>query len=113
MGGGMKKTYFLDEQPTASQVVKWIKKYSGKKVKILREKIEDDILEQKRINFLKENAKQFIRVSELPKFHVKIKWEMNGKFGWFESQSKYTLPEYVSGWSFENEEKLNEYNKLK
>jgi len=38
---------------------------------------------------------------------------MNGKHGWFSSYGKsYNLPEYYSGWEFENFEKYNEFIKL-
>lgn len=112
-GGGMKKTYFLDETPTAATVIKWLKKYSSKSVKRLKSRFEANILEQKKSTFLKEHAKQFTRLSSVPNFAVNIVWEMNGKFGWFESQSRYTLPEYASGWEFESEEKKNEYLEIK
>lgn len=111
-GGGMKKTYFLDSLPTISEIKKWLKVASKKRVKKTIKNYLEKIRDEKRFEFLKQNAKRFERVSSAPNFSVKLYWEMNGKFGWFESDSKYKLEEYVSGWVFESEEKLNEYHNL-
>lgn len=112
-GGGMKKTYFLEEIPTILEVKKILKKASKKRVKIIVKRHLDCILADKKRDFRNLHAKRFIRLSSAPSFSVELFYEMNGKFGWFESNSMYKLDEYVSGWNFESEEKMNEYLSIK
>ena len=60
----------------------------------------------------KGNITTFERVkkSDLPQNSVINKTEMNGKYGWFNAQSQYNLPEYYSGYSFKNKSWFDKYN---
>lgn len=108
-GGGMKKTYFLNEIPNISQVKNWLKKASKLRLKkLIIQETRNGIFKKQR-EFLNANAKRFERLSSAPEFSVEKSWEMNGKFGWFESNSRYSLPEYVSGWAFESQELMDQY----
>lgn len=112
-GGGMKKTYFLDEIPTKDAVISILKNASKKRVQNLKEKYKDELLFKKQREFLNQNAKYFSRLTKKPDFTIITNTEMKGKYGWFESSSKYKLQEYYSGYSFESEDKKNEYMNIK
>lgn len=112
-GGGMKKTYFLN----ASEIVKIASEWDSliekleisKSEKRLADERKKDI-ESRRQDFLSKNAVKIVRATSKPNFFYEIDREMNGKFGWFSSYGKsYNLPEYYTGWKFENEEKYNEF----
>lgn len=69
--------------------------------------------DQKRLQYLKENASYLSRVTSVPQYFYETNREMNGKYGWFSSYDKlYNMTEYYSGWKFETEEKFNEFNKI-
>lgn len=113
-GGGMKKTYFLNEVPTSQQVKDWKERFSV----IQQEKENQKITEQKRKEikekFAKKNGEVFFRVLEenVPKFSVVEKEEMSGKYGWFDASYRYNLPRYYSGVSFKSKKGLENYKKL-
>ncbi len=122
-GGGMKKTYFLNSEEICDVAKNWDKYISEISISTAAAKVAADnkkTLEEKKLEFLKENAKRIDRMqatsrfsNNLPKFFYITSQEMEGKFGWFDSTYKsYKLPEYFSGWAFENEEKYNEFIKL-
>lgn len=112
-GGGMKKTYFLDEIPTSEMVIEW-----KCNAEIERKKRKDKLEIEKRLTeikskFLKKYAEKFTRTSTIPKFGFSELEEMNGKFGWFEAQpNKYNLPIYYSGWVFRSKRSLEKYFSL-
>lgn len=107
-GGGMKKTFFCDELISKKEFISILKKNSVLNVKILF----NEICDNKKELFLKENAKRFERKATTPAYSVITNEEMDGKYGWFEAQSRYNLPVYYSGWSFESAEKMEEYFKI-
>lgn len=116
-GGGMKKTYFLNSKEIVDIATNW-KSYQEKleisKAEKRKQEAERKSKEQLKQEFLNVNAKKVIRVSEVP-IHLfyETDREMNGKYGWFSSYGKhYNLPEYYTGWVFDSEEKLNEFNNI-
>lgn len=116
-GGGMKKTYFLNATEICLVAKNWksyLEKLSLSKIAASNAAEEKRLLESRRLDFLQLNAKKVERVSQRPAYFYLISREMNGKYGWFDSTYKsYNLPEYFSGWEFENEEKYNEFLKIK
>jgi len=115
-GGGMKKTYFLN----ASEICDCAKNWNSYLNKFnLSKQTQKDEEERKRnldfvkLQFLENNADRIERVEEKPMFFYQTAREMNGKHGWFDSTYKnYNLPEFFSGWEFENQEILNEFLKI-
>ncbi len=116
-GGGMKKTYFLNAQEICDCAKNWdayveklnLSKAAAKEAAELKKSFEE-----RRLEFLKANAKRIERVTTRPAFFYKTAQEMNGKYGWFDSTYKsYNMTEYYSGWEFESEEKYNEFLNLK
>ncbi|MBK0383520.1 hypothetical protein I5M32_11185 [Pedobacter sp. SD-b] len=117
-GGGMKKTYFINASQMCELAENWAKIVEAFEAsKIAEQKVNDEkkSLAERKKQFLKENATWVSRVSVSGKplfFHEEFS-EMNGKFGWFESNPyRYKLPIYYSGWAFESEEKRQEYFKI-
>lgn len=55
--------------------------------------------------------KERIPLSSKPVYFFEEKREMNGKYGWFESSSRYNLPEYVSGLEFASKRVYDSYRK--
>lgn len=109
-GGGMKKTYFLDTIPTKEEVITWFVKASRLRVQRLFFQHRKNIMLEKQDEFLKLNATEFTRLLSTPNnYCVRTFWEMKGKYGWFESDPKYKLDEFVSGFSFDTKEKYDEY----
>ena len=79
---------------------------------ILREQNKKD-LEQRKLDFLKNNATYILRKQSRPQFFYEIDREMNGKYGWFSSYGKsYNMTEYYSGWEFQTAELLKEFNNI-
>ena len=115
-GGGMKKTYFLNASEICNCAKNWVafsEKLTLSKVTEKNIAEEKNNFEQKRFDFLQTNAKKIERVAERPKFFYLTAREMNGKYGWFDSSKKnYNMPEFFSGWEFENEEKYREFLNL-
>lgn len=113
-GGGMKKTYFLDEQPTAEQVQEWQRLYAERQAIKKQEQEEAKKREEQKKAFCKKYGTWFSRVKEVPKYGVVEFTEMNGKFGWFvvESRHSYNLTEYYSGWAFKSKKSLEKYMNL-
>ncbi|MFJ1367007.1 hypothetical protein ACILDU_11280 [Capnocytophaga canimorsus] len=110
-GGGMKKTYFLSEIPTAQQVQEWLQRYDEIKQE---EKAEAELERQRRTQrgkFVQKYGSSFDRVTQVPKFSVITKTEMKGKYGWFEVQEyhSYNLTEYYSGITFKSEKTLQKF----
>ncbi|MFA5405528.1 MAG: hypothetical protein WC358_11390, partial [Ignavibacteria bacterium] len=58
---------------------------------------------QKELDDFNSKFKTFSRESKVPENGIVSKSEMNGKYGWFESTSRYNLPEYKSGIDYETE----------
>lgn len=59
---------------------------------------------QKALNDFNANFKSFSRTREYPKHSMVNQSEMDGKYGWFNSTYKYSLPEYYSGIDYETAE---------
>lgn len=112
-GGGMKKTYFLDDYYKLNEAVKLLKQASKIRVKKIKESYFENILIKKQREFLNENANHFSRITKTPEICIITNIEMFGKYGFFESNDRYNLPQYFTGYSFENEDKKNEYLKIK
>jgi hypothetical protein len=112
-GGGMKKTYFLDDYITKEEVLSFYKKCSKMNTAALLAETQRKTLEERQNQFLRQHATRFARVLNKPDHCIITGQEMEGKYGWFDSTYKsYNLPEYFSGWKFETEEKRNEYFKI-
>lgn len=115
-GGGMKKTYFLNASEICQVASKWNEFVEKLELSKIAAKNADELkknFEQRKLEFLQANAKKVERISSRPIFFYKTAQEMNGKYGWFDSTYKsYNMPEYFSGWEFENEEKYHEFLKL-
>lgn len=116
-GGGMKKTYFINAEEICQVATNWntividwnASKNSEKEKELLRQ-----TLEEKKQNFLIQNAKKVERVLECPENFYKILSECNGKYGWFDaSKNIYRLPEYHTGWAFQTKELLDEFLNIK
>jgi len=116
-GGGMKKTYFLNASEINKLATNWnlfVEKLDSLKKQKEEEFKLNEILKQKRIEFLKANAKRVERTLTKPEYFFLTETEMNGKYGWFDSSKhSYNLPEYYSGWEFDSLEKLTEFNNIK
>lgn len=116
-GGGMKKTYFLNAPEICNLATNWFSLVEKLNLSKIAQKEAAELkknLEERKLDFLKSNAKKIERMSTRPEFFYLTAREMNGKFGWFDSSSKsYNMTEYFSGWAFENEEKLIEFLKIK
>lgn len=101
-GGGMKKTYFLNEVPTAETVKNWMEKSEKQK------KERSNRAETKR-KFLQKRAVWFTGVSELPKWSVDHKAMMSGKYGDFEAQYHYNLNVWHCGYKFKTKKSYEKY----
>lgn len=116
-GGGMKKTYFINSMEIVHLAKNWQNLTEQFEISLNEKRIAAETQknkEQLQQEFLKENAKKVVRVTNIPEFFYEINREMNGKYGWFSSYGKsYNLPEYYTGWSFESQEKYNEFLNLK
>lgn len=116
-GGGMKKTYFLNAKEIVDVASNWnshVEKLALSKAAAQQRAEEKKSLEQRKHDFLKDNATFVSRVSKRPSIFHKTAQEMNGKYGWFDSTYKsYNMPEYFSGWEFTSEEKYNEFLNIK
>jgi len=115
-GKNRKKEYFYN----ATQIVMVCEEYESAKEKVLndniiKEKAKSELqLLENELKELANKGKWFARVSRVPNGFVYIVYyEMKGKFGWFDSNPKYNLPEYYSGYIFENEHDLNDYKEIK
>ena len=116
-GGGMKKTYFLNAKEiceVAKNFNSFFEKLELSKATAKNVEIEKKSLENRKYNFLKDNALKIERVSNKPNFFYQTAQEMNGKYGWFDSTYKsYNMTEYFSGWEFESQEKYQEFLNIK
>ena len=123
-GGGMKKTYFVNAHEICDVATNWnsyTEKLNLSKITAKNADNEKKNLEVRKLEFLQVNAKKFERVQassifsdNLPKYNIITSQEMDGKYGWFNSCGKhYNMPEYYSGWSFENEQLYNEFLNIK
>lgn len=115
-GGGMKKTYFLNATEICEVATNWgsyVEKLSLSKEAARVAAENKRTLEDRKLAYLQANAKKVERVSKTSIFFHQTAREMNGKHGWFDSTYKsYNLPEYFSGWEFENEEKYMGFLKI-
>jgi hypothetical protein len=116
-GGGMKKTYFLNAKEICECAKNWdanVQKLNLSKAAANEAAEIKKGLEERKLEFLKANAKRIERVTSEPMFFYKTTQEMNGKYGWFDSKYKsYNMTEYFSGWEFENELKYHEFLNIK
>lgn len=116
-GGGMKKTYFLNAKEICAVACDWesyVEKLALSKIAKQTAAEEKKNLEARKLEFLQANAKHVRRVSKQPLFFYLTAREMEGKYGWFDSTYKhYNLPEYFSGWEFENEYVFNQFLNIK
>lgn len=116
-GGGMKKTYFLNATEICDVASNW--DAFSEKLNLSKTAAKESAeikkgLEERKLDFLKANAKRIDRVANRPMFFYKTAQEMNGKYGWFDSTFKsYNMTEYFSGWEFESEEKYHEFLNIK
>lgn len=115
-GGGMKKTYFLNAAEIVDIAENWdsyLEKLEISKADERKELEKKRNIEKIKQDFLSKNATKVIRVSQMPEFFHETNREMSGKYGWFCSYGKsYNLPEYYTGWEFESQELMNEFNKI-
>lgn len=110
-GGGMKKTYFLNEIPNVQTVMDWKKKYDEKQIIILREReISKKKIDEKN-KFARKFGTTFSRQIEVPKYGVVQFSEMHGKYGWFvvEDFHNYSLTEYFSGIAFKSKKSMEKF----
>ncbi len=114
-GGGMKKTYFLNAPEICDVAKNWdeyaaklsLSKATAKEAADLKKSFEE-----KKLEFLKANAKNISRTTTRPTFFYETNKEMNGKYGWFSAYGKsYNMTEYYSGWEFEDDKEYNEFRK--
>ena len=116
-GGGMKKTYFLNAKEICECAKNWDENVELFNVSNEAEKEEAELekkLENKKLEFLKNNAKKIERVTTKPDFFYQTAQEMDGRYGWFDSTYKsYNLTEYFSGWQFTSEELYKEFLNIK
>ena len=102
-GGGMKKTYFLNDYPNVEEVKNWVEKYKN----------SIEVTQSLRPNFLEKHGTPFIRTREIPPFSIITNEEMQGKFGWFEvlPHHNYKLQRYYSGYTL-SEKDYTKYQNL-
>jgi len=116
-GGGMKKTYFLNAAEICDVAKNWDDFLEKLKLSKQADKEAGEIkkwLEERKLDFLKANAKKIDRVLNQPIFFHKTAQEMNGKYGWFDSTYKsYNMSEYFSGWEFATEELYKNFITIK
>lgn len=116
-GGGMKKTYFLNAKEICDLATNWQSYCDKYQISIEQKKTADQLkkyLEERKLSFLNENAVKKVRTSSKGIFFYQTAREMEGKYGWFDSTYKsYNLPEYFTGWQFENEERYHQFLNLK
>ena len=67
---------------------------------------------QKEFNDFNSKFKRYSRISSSPKYGETSEVEMNGKYGWFSAQSKYSLDRYYSGIDYETEENQKQARRL-
>jgi rubrerythrin len=113
----MKKTYFLNSKEICDIATNWDSYLEKYQISIENKRTAAQLqqeLEQRKLNFLKENAKSVSRQENVSMFFYETDREMNGKYGWFSSYGKsYNMTEYKSGWAFESEEKYHEFLNIK
>lgn len=85
--------------------------YDGK-VKAVREEIE-----KKQQDYIKKllkdgRASRQERVRRQPEYFITEREEMQGRYGWFDASSRYNLPIYYSGISFNDKRSYNHYYKI-
>lgn len=85
--------------------------YDGK-VKAVREEIE-----KKQQDYIKKllkdgRASRQERVTRQPEYFITEREEMQGRYGWFKASSRYNLPIYYSGISFNDKRSYNHYYKI-
>ena len=85
--------------------------YDGK-VKAVREEIE-----KKQQDYIKKllkdgRASRQERVTRQPEYFITEREEMQGRYGWFDASSRYNLPIYYSGISFNDKRSYNHYYKI-
>ena len=115
-GGGMGRTYFLNSLEIVDLAENWERQKNKLDISKEEERKEKKIVAQIRNmkeQFLSENAIEVVRVAEPPELFFEINREMKGKFGWFCSyEKKYKLPEYYTGWVFDDVEKMKKYYEI-
>jgi hypothetical protein len=119
-GKNRKKEYFYN----ADQIIRICENYDNVKKQILDEIEQEKLLKEKakeelpilqnQLKELESKAKWFSRLREKPEgFIVVVYSEMKGKYGWFDSNPRYSCPEYFTGYIFETKEEKEAYRELK
>jgi hypothetical protein len=112
-GGGMKKTYFLNNQQIVKLAIGWdayLEKLATDKAKEAGRVAVAKELQARKDAFLKENAVRFTRQENRPEHSITDCSECNGKYGWFNADKNiYRLTEYHTGWAFATAELRAEY----
>lgn len=84
--------------------------YTEKEIDVVKMYYQSFIKKQK-TEFLKNKGTYIHRTLNKTDNMIVTEYEMHGKYGWFEADTKYNLPIYYSGYVL-NDEDLNEYKKL-
>lgn len=107
--GGMKKTYFINSK----EIVEFAQNFYNIKNKYADDlKMKEEAKQRKKTidelknKYLQEYASKVVRLPRSQfneSYFIPICYEMSGKFGWFESDTKYNLPEYITAWVFKSD----------
>ena len=115
-GGGMKKTYFVKAEEIVEVATNW--EFLVQKMK-KKEENEKEVYQrearraEERKKFCAKYGTFLSRVKVEPKYFHRISQEMQGKYGWFNSEGQnYNLTEYYSGWEFKSVKSLKKYKEL-
>ncbi len=109
----MGRTFFFNEYDIEQLILDWAT-IDEKKAEIARKAQEAKKIAEAKSKFEKKYGTPFNRLSRgsLPRFNVILEEEMNGKYGWFQADSRYNLPIYYSGFSFKSKKTLEKYYSL-
>ncbi len=115
-GGGMKKNYFLNKEQIINLAENW-DKHKENKIDFIKDqqikKKEKEIKSFFQKKYMDENATYCSRktLSEIFNFSFfyETNLEMQGKHGWFKSDSKYKLENFYTGYQFKTKEQYENY----
>jgi hypothetical protein len=111
----MKKTYFVNSKQITDISINF-EQYKEEYYTIIKriQQLEQNkkLKEEKISEFCNKYATKLFREKTKPEYFYTTEIEMNGKFGFFPSQSKYNLPEYYTGYKFQNATIYNKFLKL-
>lgn len=115
-GGGMRKIFYVSADQMLDVVRNFealLQKESEREAKKKNDQELEKSREARQREFAKTHGVFFSRVTTIPPNAVITEREMNGKYGWFNSQGKsYNLPEYFSGVAFASSELENQYRAI-